>query len=90
MGKTKSYMLCEWFFDVVEAQRRLNRLENFYNYVSLCLGDNYRIHIYDKAQFDTIVATLKAVYGDDFIGKVVEDEHAYYFRYCEFNVFTLK
>lgn len=102
MAKTIKNGICDWFFKVVEAKRKLNSLEaytrNGKELVELCLGNDKTIHIYDTKQFDRLVEALISVYDENFVGKVKDEISKTTngkgfvwrsFKYAEFEVGTI-
>jgi len=98
MAKTINQGICDWFFKVVEAQRKLNALEDYYRngkeLVGFCGGNNKVIHICYVQQFDRLVEALISVRGKEFVGDVKEEVAKIpnggfiwrSFKYAEFDV----
>lgn len=100
MSKKKSKQICEWFFEVVEAQRMLIELnregESKYG-ITLCLGNEKQIQLLNP-DFDKVVEALTSVYDEAFVGEIKDKVEKGYdgepfvwrsFKYAEFTVGTI-
>lgn len=101
LSKAKKKEICGWFFDVVEAQRAINKLSTFkIGGIPIMETCEYSktIQILGADGFDRLVESLVSEFDEHFVGKVtnevskgIEDKPYIWrsFKYAEFTIGTI-